>query len=442
MSVQKRIKLLPQSDDNNGWLRILDRPLPPANRLQKDMTADYAVIGAGFTGLAAARRLAELRPDSSVVLIEAGRVGNNSSGRNSGFAIDQAHDIRASNFGGNLATEKRQIRINRIGQDYLRAAVKRHGIECGWDERGKIHASASAKGEAKLRDYRAILDRLEAPNKWLNAADMKRITGSDYYTGGILTPGTILIQPAAMVRGLADSLPENVSLFEDSPITAIDYGTPPVIRIDKTRISASQIVLTANIFAGQFGFFKDCMIPIATWSSLTRPMTRAEQAAIGGETHWGIIPADPFGSSLRRVGSRLLIRNTYSYSAKINTSETMRIKMRARHARSLRRRFPALPDLAPEFTWGGPLALSRNGQPVFGALRANVHGAFCLNGVGVARGTAYGRLLAQHILGEACEMSRHLAGSGRPNHLPPKPFLGWGVDFNLLVRRLRAGAEL
>ena len=75
-----KLGVLPKNDNNNGWLRILPE-LPTANVLTDSHTFDYAVVGAGYTGLAAARRLAELLPDARIALIDAGRVGNNAAGR-------------------------------------------------------------------------------------------------------------------------------------------------------------------------------------------------------------------------------------------------------------------------------------------------------------------------------------------------------------------------
>ena len=78
---------LPHDDATNGWSAILP-PRTPRPAPQGDVLADWLVLGAGFAGLAAARRLAELRPHAHIVVVDAGTVGNNASGRNSGFAID------------------------------------------------------------------------------------------------------------------------------------------------------------------------------------------------------------------------------------------------------------------------------------------------------------------------------------------------------------------
>ena len=74
----------------SGWYAILPKPAP-ANRLKGQQTADWVVIGAGVTGLAAARRLGELAPEARVVLLEQYRVGYGTSGRNAGFIIDTPH---------------------------------------------------------------------------------------------------------------------------------------------------------------------------------------------------------------------------------------------------------------------------------------------------------------------------------------------------------------
>ena len=74
----------------SGWYAILPKP-PPANRLKGNQVADWVVVGAGVTGLAAARRLGELAPDARILLLESYRVGYGASGRNSGFIIDTPH---------------------------------------------------------------------------------------------------------------------------------------------------------------------------------------------------------------------------------------------------------------------------------------------------------------------------------------------------------------
>ena len=140
------IRIFPREDASNGWSRILPAR-PPAAPLEGDVRADWLVVGAGFAGLAAARRLAENRPDDRIVLLEAHEVGEGASGRNSGFAIDLPHNV-----GGEfqeLSNAQGYIRLSRAAIDYLDGCVARHGIDCAYTRRGKYHAAVSELGAGR-----------------------------------------------------------------------------------------------------------------------------------------------------------------------------------------------------------------------------------------------------------------------------------------------------
>jgi hypothetical protein len=73
-----RTRVLPGEYGSPGWWALLPAP-PPSRRLTRDVHADWLVLGAGVTGLAIAGRLAELRPDDRIAVVEAQRVGYGSS---------------------------------------------------------------------------------------------------------------------------------------------------------------------------------------------------------------------------------------------------------------------------------------------------------------------------------------------------------------------------
>ena len=140
------VKILPKEDATNGWSRILP-PRQPTSALKGDVRADWLVVGAGFAGLAAARRLAENRPDDHIVLLDAHEVGEGASGRNSGFAIDLPHNV-----GGEfeeLTGAHEYIRLSRAAIDYLDTCVTQNGIECAYTHRGKYHAARTDLGREK-----------------------------------------------------------------------------------------------------------------------------------------------------------------------------------------------------------------------------------------------------------------------------------------------------
>jgi glycine/D-amino acid oxidase-like deaminating enzyme len=125
-----RTRGLPADDHGCGWLALLPPPAPPRHLLS-NQHGQAAVIGAGFTGLAVARQLAAHRPDWRIIVVEAQRVGDGASGRNSGFVVDLPH-YEARRRG--VEENRRLVRLERAGQDALRTLERAQAIECAWAE--------------------------------------------------------------------------------------------------------------------------------------------------------------------------------------------------------------------------------------------------------------------------------------------------------------------
>lgn len=436
-----KVTSIPADDRTCGWFH-LSKPRRPKPGHSGDTQARWVVVGAGFTGLAAARQLALHFPGDEVVLIEAQQVGFGTSGRNAGFAIDLPHDIGADDYIGDIDTAKTTLKLNLHGQRTLQGLVEAHRIDCQFRASGKYQAAVEDRGIAVLDAYRRGLDKLGQPYEMIEGKDLPDHIGTHFYRKALFTPGTILIQPAALVKGLADSLPSNVTLYENTAITDVEYGEKTVLAHRDGRITADTLVLTNNAFGMRFGFLQGTMLPIFTYASLSRPLTEAEQARLGGKSFWGVIPADPFGTTLRRThDNRLLVRNSFSFNPDGRSRQKYLDRFVERHRDSFGRRFPMLPGVEFEYTWGGSLALSRNHMGHFGQLAPNVYGALCCNGLGITRGTATGTLLADWLAGQRSDLIDFLLSSPGPNKNPPEPFLSIGVNLNLMWGQYRAGKE-
>jgi len=435
-----KVDLVPKYDNNNGWQEILAAP-GEATVLTGDVTCDYLVIGAGYSGLAVTRRLAELDPSAAVVLVEGDRIGNNAAGRSSGFAIDHAHNLRAKNFADAKAAAIAGVNMNRAGLDYLNDVIATEGIDCQWVKEGKYHAAATSRGEGMLDKFAASLDVIDEDYTMMGAAECQSIFGTGYYTKALHAPHSYLVQPASMVRGLADTMPENVSIYEKSMVRSVDYGETHTVHTDRGSATAPILVLATNGFTEGFGFLQKHLIPLITWGSMTRELTESESNELGGNESYGIIAAHPAGTSVRRVttpNNRILVRNIFSFSKR--SDFTSRVGWAAKsHRKAFDARWPELSNVQFEHSWGGALSLSRNGEPVFGELRPNVYGTVVHNGVGIARGTISGKLLAEMIMGEDSELLRQMQAKGRPNK--NLPFQDLGVRINARARRLIAGKE-
>ena len=92
-----RVKRLPVDTGRSGWEAISRRTLP-VRTLDADETADWLVIGAGFAGLSAARRLTQPRPGERIVVLDARELAQGPAGRNSGFMIDVPHNLSSGEY--------------------------------------------------------------------------------------------------------------------------------------------------------------------------------------------------------------------------------------------------------------------------------------------------------------------------------------------------------
>ncbi|MDV5139291.1 MULTISPECIES: NAD(P)/FAD-dependent oxidoreductase [Yersiniaceae] len=438
----KKIDRIPGDDTSCGWYHLSPprRARPPH---QGYKTARWTLVGAGLTGLAAARTLAEHFPDEEIILIDAQEVGMGASGRNSGFAIDLPHDIGAKDYIGDIDAARKVLTLNQFAQQKLTELIERFHIPCQLEHTGKYQCAIENKGIRVLEAYQRGLDKLGQAYQVIDKTALPDHIGTAYYQAGLYTPGTKLLQPATLVKGLADSLPNNVTLYENTLITGVEYGDTITLVHNRGKIVTRKLILTNNAFASGFGFYPRALLPVFTYGGLTRPLTAAEQQALGGHASWGIIPADPYGTTLRRTpDNRILIRNGFSFNPDGKSRPNVLNRVKALHQRAFNERFPMLRDVTFEYHWGGAMSLSRNHAGHFGQLKPHVYGAFCCNGLGITKGTASGILLADWLAGERNTMIDFLLNNQVPNSNPPEPLLSLGVNLTLAWGHYAAGTEI
>src|SRR5210317_105788 len=106
---------LPVHRGSAAWNAILE-PQSDPEPLEAERTADVVIVGAGFAGLSAARRLMQVDPSLKVVVLEAGRLAESSCGRNSGFMIDLPHELTSEDYAG-AGDDRVMIALNRQAID-------------------------------------------------------------------------------------------------------------------------------------------------------------------------------------------------------------------------------------------------------------------------------------------------------------------------------------
>jgi len=427
-----RVGRLPIDDQSNGWSALL--PPRRANaEVRGELDFDWVVVGAGYAGVAAARQLARLRPNATIALVEAGLVGENASGRNSGFAIDLPHAAGTSEEWTEQG--RSAIRVGRFALNELDCLVKEHSIDCGWEKRGRYHVAVTENvAKRSLAAYEASLKVWQEPYRWVDRSELREALGTAYYAAAIHTPGTYLVNPASLIRGLADSLPRQVKLFENSPVIEAEIrGQTPSVRTPHGRIRANALILTVNAFSQSFGVYRTRQIPILLFASLTPALSDEQLGQLGRESTWGLTPAHSVvGSTLRLTRERrLMIRQGFEYSPSLGTTDARRAKAREINLALLRRRFPQLGPIELEHFWAGWLAVSHNHAPAFGRVGPNSFAASCCNGSGIVRHTAAGTFIADLALGRDHSLMTDFLSQGTANYIPPRPLRDIGVGMAL-----------
>lgn len=442
-----KVRRLPVDTGPAGWNEILPAAGAP-EVLEEHITADWLVIGAGFAGLAATRRLAQLHPGARIVLLEARRVGEGPAGRNSGFMIDLPHHLTSEGYGGQMESDRAEARANRAGIAFAAGMAGEFGLSReAFNPSGKTNAAASERGHKHNMDYAAHLANMGEACEMLDAAQMREMTGSTYYQSGLFTPGAVMIQPALFVRSVACGLKSGrVSVFENSPVTELNRQGDWTARTGKGSVTAPRVILGVNGHANSFDQFRGRLMHVHLYASMTRALTPEECRKLGGAARWGVTPADPMGSTVRRIsgtgGDRIVVRNRFTYDPSMQVSEGRVARMARDHDRSFAARFPALQGIGMEYRWGGRLCLSWNSVPALGEVDEGLYSACCQNGLGTAKGTLHGMLMAELASGERSELLDEVMAQDAPRRLPPEPFACIGANAVMRWGEIKAGREL
>ncbi len=432
----------------SGWAAIAPRRFP-VRVLEADRRADWLIIGAGFGGLSAARRLRQLRPQDSIAVLDAQEVAEGASGRNSGFMIDVPHNLASGNYSvGGAASSLLEISQNRMAIAFAAGIAEEYGMPAGtFDPAGKINAAATERGLKLNQAFADSLRQIREPSETLDAARMREITGSDHYLGGVYTPGAVMIQPADYIRRLAQGLAGGIDLYENSPVLSLARkGSVWEAVSRRGSVQAPRVILAVNGHVESFGHFRRRLIHVYTYASMTAafPAAQAGPRAAGAE-RWALLPADPMGATLRKITSegqsRIVIRTHFTYNPDIRVSERQVAHIAAQERRSFDERFPALKDVPMEFAWAGALCLSTNHTPAFGEIEPGLYSACCENGLGTVKSTLAGMMAAELATGTASEPLHQFRQQPPPGRLPPRPIAWLGINSVIRWHQLRAGRE-
>lgn len=419
-----------------------ERTQPDAPPLSGPLTVDVAIVGGGFTGLWTALALKERASHLSVALIEASLCGSGASGKNGGKVHGYWASLAsmASNIGpdGALAVARAGTRA----QDAIRRFATAPGRDVWWRESGNVRVSAAAAQDVKIDAYVDTARRLGVPESVLplSAEQVADFCRSPVFRGGLYFPEGANVQPARLARELRRAaIAAGVKVYENTPMTGLEAGSPNRIVTRNGEIIAKEVVLATNIELVKRKEVAPLVTVFSSYALMTQPAPD-KIGAMGWNRDEGIADLRMFVHYFRKTvdGRVLMGSGSGPISFGANTSSpllTTDAASAARAERGLRRLLPALADVAIDRVWGGGIDVSFDRLPFFRTVPGTrIHYGCGYSGHGVNPTYIGGQCLASLVLGAKDEWSNLPLCTREPRALPPEPFryvggrfVRWGI---------------
>ncbi len=358
---------------------------------------DVAIIGGGYTGLAAARAIATF--GRSVLVLERETIGWGASSRNGGMVLP--------GYKADLPELVRRVGLARaqaLMHDTLEAIafverlVEEEHIDCGWSRTGHVTLAAKPSHLAGLRASQQTLARdfgyateLIAPER------IGEEIGSSRYHGGLLDPLAAALQPAAYVTGLAAAASRaGASLRERTAVTAINAGGPGFrVRCAEGSVEATNVLVATNGYTDRlWPWLARRVVPVGSFIIATEPLPPEQQRRL--------IPRGRMLSDTKNLlyYFRLSGDGRMVFGGRAAFTPTALAESREILRRGMIEVFPELAPVRIEYAWGGRLGFTLDRMPHAGIQRGIAY-ALGYGGHGVAYASWLGDRVGRALIGEA-----------------------------------------
>lgn len=387
--------------DRNPWGTPpwqVDFALPPQFVPE---SADFAIVGAGFTGLAAAAWLRLLAPEKKVVVLETSRIGAGASGRTGGIVLSETAAGDLPGLGDVLAN--------------FQNVLRKLEVDCDLRLPGAWEIARSEQAEKSKNGHRL---RGPSPLSWQDSGRLRVI---NEVPGGTLDPGK-------QVGGLGRAAVRlGAVVVENAKVRRIRWKESPELQLGEARLRVSKVLLATNALSSDLTGLHSTIQPKLTLAARTAPLAEKQIAAIGLAARkpfytvdfpylWGRLCVDRsiiWGAGLvdpPESGDLGQVDVTHSHPARL--FERLGTRIRGLH--------PGLAKASFTHLWGGPIAFRASFQPVFSYHPASRNGivAGVFAGHGVALSVHLGVWAAEALLGQR-ELPEWGRIGGAPNASRP-----------------------
>ena len=415
------------------WWEAVPRPTLPAATLPS--TCDVAIVGSGYTGLAAALELA--RAGRQVVVLDSEDAGWGCSSRNGGqvsTSIKLSYGQLAARYGAATALNIRSEGLKAL--EWIEDFIRRERIECNFEKTGRFHAAHNAAAfRALVHEVTHQPKEVEVPYRILSRSEQRDGIGSDFYHGGILYPAHASLHPAKFHQGLLDRvLQAGVQVLARTEVETIGKERDGFqIESRAGSMRARDVIVATNGYTGRLTpGLQRRVIPIGSYIIATELLPESLTSRL--------IPNNRVISDSRKIVFYFRLsedRRRVVFGGRVAASETNPDVSAPRLHAHMTRIFPELAATRISYSWCGFVAYTFDSLPHLGR-HDGVYYCMGYCGSGVSLAPYFGTRIAQQLLGRA---EGRTALDNRPFESRPlysgNPwFLPWAIAYYGLRDRL------
>ncbi len=378
------------------WQETL--PFPPTlPEAEWPAQVEVAVIGGGYTGLSAARTLAQ--KGIKVAVLEANEIGWGASSRNGGMALTGLKlSVRAlvRRYGVEFTHQLFDFSLQAL--DYLEKLIEQEGIACDLEHSGHLIVANKPSHARELQTEVELLARdFGYSSRFLTRTELREEIASEVYHGGLVDERSLGLNPAKYVVGLARAAARHgAKLYPHTRVTHLErQSNALLLHTSRGRLRAEKVFVATSGYTGSATpHLQRRILPIGSYIIATSPLP------------------EPLRTSL--IPQRRMVFDTRHYLNYFRLSADGRMIFGGRavffpeserilqeSARILRSEmeqvFPQLKGMEVEYLWGGTLDFALDQMPHVGEIDG-ISYALGYAGHGVAFGTFFGHTVAQALI--------------------------------------------
>jgi glycine/D-amino acid oxidase-like deaminating enzyme len=391
--------------EQNYWLTTAEFPKVDASRSLPEVV-DVAVIGAGFTGLSAARTLA--KRGAKVAVLESETIGWGASSRNGGMVLTGMKlgvNQLISMYGRELT--QRMYAASLASMDCVEQIVREEGIDCDFVRCGHLEVACKQKHfDDYARQAEVIAREFNHTLRVVQKHELSSEIGSTIYYGGMVDEVSAGCNPARYVAGLARAaMKAGAEVFEHARVETIRRDSrqgEPGWKLATSRgpLWAREVFVATSGYTGKATpALQKKLIPIGSFIITTEVLPEALARELSPRNRM-IYDSKNFLYYYRLTPDRRML---FGGRAAFFPETTQTVRQSAEILRrGLIDVYPQLSDAKIDYVWGGTLDFAFDIMPHAGQMDGMYY-AVGYAGHGVAMATYQGQKIAELMAGDKPE---------------------------------------